>query len=247
MDFIDVGIVAIVRPEILRKTLESFYNRVIAPNWEFRFRAIVNVDPLGPDNSYPSAKEMEAIVGIVEEFMPVRSAHIPVSEKAHHMALGRVWSRVTTEYMVHLEDDWIFHKPVSLGPCIDFLEQLPTASGVVFDRADRSVLDGKVETIAGGADRVVVRRCDLHGPPAILRRHYAKNLGALFLFTKRKGLPKKIIKRDKVIQDFLTRYPLAGVYMGEDKKGRVVSDSGREWRFKHNMEKKGRKWKKKSA
>src|SRR6056297_2343389 len=139
MEKIDVGITAIVRPEILRRTMETFYNYVIVPNWNYEFRAVVHVDALGPHNTTPSTQMQEETAEVVKEFMQVDNVQLPVGPPSQHTALGRVWFQAKEEFMLHLEDDWIFHKPVFLMPCIDFLKQYPAASGVMFDRADCSV------------------------------------------------------------------------------------------------------------
>lgn len=114
-----VTIIACRRHELLLKTLESFHVNLFrwveyADPWE----AIINIDPVGIDKS---AIDCIDVCNIFFKKVTVRTPETPNFSEAFKW----VWSKVTSEYVLHLEDDWKLLRKVDLGDVFDILETEP--------------------------------------------------------------------------------------------------------------------------
>lgn len=103
---IDVVTTALRRAEILDLAFKSYFAGGIAnlPS----VRLIINVDPIGDssvDEIYKLAKQYSSDILI----------RAP-EQGCFADAVNWAWSQVTTDYFLHLEDDWLLRRP------IDFLE-----------------------------------------------------------------------------------------------------------------------------
>ncbi|MGF6176571.1 hypothetical protein [Ensifer sp. 4252] len=99
MSRIDLCIVATRRPALLAATLNSFCEKVLC-----RFdvgTAHLNLDPV-----FGSPEDHAACVDIVRGHFPDAT----ISEPQHPgfcAAVARVWTATTSDYVFHLEDDWV--------------------------------------------------------------------------------------------------------------------------------------------
>ena len=101
---LDVVVIAIKRPEILRLCLETFKKNLLQ---QFNVRIIINVDPVGEENY--SQKD---IIAIAREYFPNVISRTP-KKGNFSKAVFWAWSRVKTEFFFHLEDDWLLKSFVS--------------------------------------------------------------------------------------------------------------------------------------
>ncbi|MBW2598555.1 MAG: glycosyltransferase [Deltaproteobacteria bacterium] len=113
---IDITMTATRRPELIRKTLDTFLSR-------FFFRAndcrlIINVDPVGRD------MQSFEITDLCREYFPNIIYRCP-NKPAFSRAFKWVWSQVTADFVFHLEDDWELMRPVDLTKMIKIMENNP--------------------------------------------------------------------------------------------------------------------------
>lgn len=95
---IDIVIVAARRPELLERTLSSFQEHIFK---NFNINTVsINIDPFGG-----AVKETGLVREIVQSYFP--SAEIFTPEIASFTAgVKRLWKNTTSNYVLHLEDDW---------------------------------------------------------------------------------------------------------------------------------------------
>jgi len=110
---IDVVTTATLRPEVLRKTYQSFFTKLF--NDKYEYRLILNVDPIGEDISPLD------VVEVAKEFFD--RVIFRVSEKpSFTCAIKWVWSKVETDLVFHLEDMWRMRNPVNFDHLVYVLQ-----------------------------------------------------------------------------------------------------------------------------
>jgi hypothetical protein len=102
---VDVTMVATRRPELIELTLRSFHLNLLrhlkAP------RLIINIDPVwGSDED---DREVEAVCRRFFEVVDIRRPEVP----GFGAAVRWTWSAVTTEWFLHLEDDWLLARRIN--------------------------------------------------------------------------------------------------------------------------------------
>jgi hypothetical protein len=112
---IDITTTAVIRPEILRKTLESFCSNLFHDD-RFDYRLIINIDPIGED------KDPMEVVKVAHSFFDNIIYRI-AKEPSFSKAVMWVWSEILTDYVFHLEDDWVILRDTSLMEMIEILEE----------------------------------------------------------------------------------------------------------------------------
>jgi hypothetical protein len=120
---IDVTITATHRPELLRRTLDSFFSKLfnysgmhLRRMWEPR--AIINVDPAGRGG------DPCKIVDIVREYFPNVEARAP-KEAGFGAAFKWCWTQTTAPWVFNLEEDWEALVPVDLSKMLEILQKEP--------------------------------------------------------------------------------------------------------------------------
>src|SRR5262245_309758 len=98
MKAVDVCIVATRRPELLRRTLQSFSENMLR---HFQVaRSIINIDPAFGDED-----DLAACIAVVREYLPETEVLTP-EVPGFCAAVKSNWSRTGSEFVIHLEDDW---------------------------------------------------------------------------------------------------------------------------------------------
>lgn len=100
---IDVVTTAILRPEIFELALRSYFGGGISNLPELRL--ILNIDPIGNGG-------VHSIIKIARQYVPEVVVRTP-AESNFSAAINWAWSQVETDYFLHLEDDWLFTRPVN--------------------------------------------------------------------------------------------------------------------------------------
>lgn len=98
MDLIDIVIVSGRRPELLKRTVESFKSKII-DNFSVN-RVFVNIDPFC--GTAVDAK-------IITSFLKENFVDIEIFEPemaGFGAAVKRLWSHTVADYVLHMEDDW---------------------------------------------------------------------------------------------------------------------------------------------
>lgn len=101
---IDVALVAVRRPELLARTLESFGARMFA---HFPVaRVLANIDPV-----FGGAEEQRVCRELILRRFPQAEIFEP-AEAGFCAAVRRVWAATRAEAVFHLEDDWLLNEAV---------------------------------------------------------------------------------------------------------------------------------------
>jgi hypothetical protein len=145
---IDITMTAVIRPEVLRKTLRSFCSNLFYDD-KYNYRLIINVDPIGED------KDPMKVVGVAQSFFDNVVYNIP-KEPSFPKAVMWVWSKISSDMVFHLEDDWIMLRQISLRNMIDLLEEKEELACLNFIRKD---LDKK-------------KRISFHGTTYVYKNEY---------------------------------------------------------------------------
>lgn len=94
---IDVTMTSVLRPSIIENTLKTYTKRLFKN--KNNYRLIINIDPIGQDI------DPEEVLNICRKYFD-RIVHNIPSEPSFPKAVKWVWSKSTSEFVFHLEDDW---------------------------------------------------------------------------------------------------------------------------------------------
>ncbi len=108
---IDVCVIATLRPEIIKVTLESFLNKV---SYTGKFRFLINLDMVPYKNMFKMYDVYEMINIVLKE----HQYEIFLGKGNFAKAVKESWKRTESEYVLHLEDDWEFIRNIDLDEVI---------------------------------------------------------------------------------------------------------------------------------
>ena len=113
---IDITMTATRRPELIRKTLDTFLSRCFfRPN---DCHLIINIDPVGKD-----MRSIE-IIDLCKKYFQNIICRCP-EEPSFPRAFKWIWSQADSNFIFHLEDDWELIRPVNLYKMIEIMENNP--------------------------------------------------------------------------------------------------------------------------
>lgn len=109
--YLNLLITATHRPEILRRTLESFHENLFKGYEEYIF-PYINIDPIGSTKD-----KFYEVLDVCQHFFPNAVANRP--KKAHFpTAFIWCWMQAGAPYVFHLEDDWLLLRKYDLQDMI---------------------------------------------------------------------------------------------------------------------------------
>jgi len=111
---IDIAMTATRRPEVLRRTLDSFIENVFKTTDNFRL--VINVDPIG------LPIESMAVVDTAYEYFDDIVFNLP-EKPDFNTAFRYVFSVATSELVFHLQDDWRACYPIDIDEMIAILKK----------------------------------------------------------------------------------------------------------------------------
>jgi hypothetical protein len=235
MPNIDLTIVAGRRPELLRRTLESFHSGMLR-HFDVA-SAIINIDPIWGD-----APEEGECVQVSKSYFP--NARVLTGEKASFAAaVKRVWSQTKSEFVFHLEDDWLLNEEITPA-ILDRFNDPPIAQVSLmskeknWDRARRGDFHYvKRHTPLFGGFKWPIRKkvTAFTTSPSFIRGEFARQWASLLnddLDPEKQGY-MGINKRLEEFMKPFRNYIYSGV-----KSELVITDTGREWREARCIEKK---------
>lgn len=114
MNDFDITITATCRPEILDKTLKSFWENMF---WPIKPRVVINIDPAGPGDPCKT-------YDTVGKYFLARLANFP-KEPSFPKAFHWCWTNADASYIFHLEDDWELLRKVDIWDMIRIMEINP--------------------------------------------------------------------------------------------------------------------------
>lgn len=124
---LDFTVTTCLRPDILRRTLESFRENLKGVEWG-KCRAFVNVDPAGPENNDTTFEIIDLIKSSFEGASKIhwaRKASFPAAVKW-------CFAQPTTPFAMAIEDDWVLKEPIGIE---DMMAQMTPQVCVVNLRA----------------------------------------------------------------------------------------------------------------
>ena len=231
--FIDITTTATIRPYILRQTLESFDEYMLAG---VNCRHIINIDPIG-DNSYTYWN----VLGASSRYFKDICCNLP-SHPNFAKAFIWCWRQVEADYFLHLEDDWLLLREIDLLEMIKVMttiEDLAILRLPFTDAKEKEALQWNryfpfnglfmecPEELKGGIA--------YSGHPSLIKKKWLDEV--LPLLTPG-GCPEKQIKgHNPAMMDILSRWRY-GVWQKPNEPKAIV-DNGRVWREKFGFIKNG--------
>jgi hypothetical protein len=125
---LDLCVVAGRRPDLLGQTLDSFAASVFC-NFNIR-NVFVNIDPIFGD-----AQDEAACVACIKAHFPEAEIFTPPTP-GFAAAVQRLWTATKSDYVFHLEDDWIALRKLGEETLEPFGD--PTVMQVSFHTADQN-------------------------------------------------------------------------------------------------------------
>lgn len=120
----------------------------------------------------------------------------------HHGAVDFMYSKVTTPYVFHCEDDWMFNESLDLDKAIDLLNALPKAAQVCFRDLQDCHLSDEEKLLAKkhsaiGVDyyRIDHLHAQWHGftfNPSVFKLDLWRELGGFSSFKKERHISRKL-------------------------------------------------------
>lgn len=101
------------RPDLLKRTLESLLPR-------FEFEHVIAI------NDFRDAPTNEMFRSLCPNGQLISLDH----QLGHHKAVDHMYGLITTPFVLHCEDDWIFDPSMNLGSAMDLLKSNPHISQV---------------------------------------------------------------------------------------------------------------------
>jgi hypothetical protein len=122
MEKIDIAMTAVLRPKLLKETLNTIVKHVCKKELE-RYTLILNVDPIGED------VEPMKVVKTAKNIFPNVVFNIP-TVPSFPKAVKWVWSNTTAEYIFHWEDDVNILRPIDVDKMIFILNKYKDLSSL---------------------------------------------------------------------------------------------------------------------
>ena len=229
MDFLDITMTAVLRKDILDRTLRSFKENLFR---DFPCRLIINIDPVGDDK----------IIDVMTTALKYFDCHFNIPEHPNFSkAYKWVFTQAQSEYIFHLEDDWELLKPLKLEDMFSLMNRrkdLATLRLPYRISTERSKnwttffdFDGDV-FICPSNEKLSVGFC---GHPSLIRKSFMDNC-VPFINTD-KNPEKQFHYGPKPIMNQVLKYNY-GVYQKPYEK-EYVKDIGRHWLIKTKWRKQG--------
>lgn len=233
---IDVTITATLRPELLDRTLFSFFNNLFG---DWPVRAIMNIDPVGGGLSL-----VDQVDKVCRGYF--KSSFVIVSNKAHFgRAFKKIWTMAGLEapFVFHLEDDWELIRKVSLSDMLALMTEERRINILRLPQNDAPLTgnykDWNVSYPYNGQFYEVPAnlRCTIGfcGHPSLIRSSFVRQ--ALDYLDPEMNPEKQLKGIDHKRRVWLRSLRL-GV-MTKPGESKAIIDTGREWRRERQIEKKG--------
>ena len=112
---VDICTTATLRHEILNETYRSFTENMLTE--KNRYRLIINIDPIGD-----KLKRKNAVLQIARKYFNEVVYNFPETP-CFTKAVQWCWSKTTSKYVFHLEDDWRLLETINIDSMIQIMEQ----------------------------------------------------------------------------------------------------------------------------
>lgn len=232
MPRIDLCIVATRRPELLEQTLASFREKVL--RHLDMGSAYLNLDP-----AFGSLDDHAACIRVVRSHFPDAVIFEP-EQPGFCAAVARVWAASASEYVFHLEDDWISLRDMGEELFEPFAD--PSVMQVSFHTADQNWdiarkghfhQRNEYARLLGIKIPLFRTFPKFTTSPSILRGAFARHCAGLMDLTRD---PEKQFYSgvNPAMESYVAGYRN---YIFSPEAKPVIRDMGREWRDQRNIRK----------
>lgn len=233
---IDITMTACRRPEILNRTLASFFGNLVGLA-EADLRLIINIDPVG--------REVAAhdCIKVCERYfsnMVIRTPDRPSFPKAFRW----VWQQVEAPMVLHLEDDWEMVREASLEDMVRLFARDPflMIMRLAAFRSEGETMKNWNKFFSWNGEyyeppeeeKGLLAFC---GHPSLIRKSFIEYVAPRL--DPEKNPEKQIKGKNGKIGSFLLNFKY-GVFSQPDT-GPIVRDIGRQWMVQNGFQKKGPK------
>jgi len=112
MKKVDITMVAVIRPDLVRRTLKTIVANIVDD--PERFKLILNIDPIG------EKIKPEKVAKIAKEYFGNVIYNIP-KKPSFAKAVKWVWENSNTPYIFHIEDDWDIARKININHMIKIM------------------------------------------------------------------------------------------------------------------------------
>jgi hypothetical protein len=112
---IDIVTTSTIRPEIIDKTYASF-TKYLLKNMD-DYRLLINVDPIGDKKSC-----QDDVLRIAKKYFKNVIYNFP-DKPSFTKSVIWLWSHTTSDYVFHLEDDWVILQSVDINDMINLMNK----------------------------------------------------------------------------------------------------------------------------
>ncbi len=240
---IAVTTTAVLRPEILERTFESFNNFLDGKN-NPNIHLFLNIDNIGG-----TINDREKIIFLCQKYFQNFTLNQPVAPN-FSKAFKWCWEQVDNsfDYVFNLEDDWeLTDQNLRIETLIEKMEQAPTMANLrlsykIVDTVELKLkqwnkffsynIDGFFE-----CPERHIKNCGFCGHPSLFRAEFVRNV-AKYINTKINPEKQFHHLNDKIIEEVLKwRW---GAYVSDiNSKIPLIKDIGRDWIKDSGLRKKG--------
>lgn len=242
---IDITMTACLRPEIVKKTLQTF-SKYLFNDPDFDYRLIINIDETGSNEDCDYHDLIaEEIIQICKQSFSLINYNLRWENMSNFpKAFKWVWDQVDADYVFHLEDDWELLRHVNLKKMIGLMEKyrlLKILRLSAFHAGQDNMKNWNRFYPWNGefyeCPKNLIGGMAFSGHPSLIKSDW--------IYYVRKYLngisnPEKQIKwRDRNIGPYIQNFRY-GVF-SEQNIGPTIVDLGRKWMIKTGWRKKGNK------
>ncbi len=238
---IDITITATRRPDVLRRTIESFWHNMFAPKRQLVNKVFINIDPIGP-GTMEDTRDV-----LYDYFAHDQVVYYSPFTASFPKAFIRVWqaaAKTDSETVFHLEDDWELRDPIDLTKMYMTLFLYPDLSILrlsAFPSGTNMLRTWNKQIFWNGTFFEVPPNLrgllGFSGHPQLIRKDFVR---AIVPYLDDSRNPEKQIKGDnKHFGEYIQSHRF-GWYIFQDTRANII-DIGRNWMIKHRLRKKGSK------
>jgi len=230
---VDVTMTATWRPELIDRTLESFFENLFS-GFSGDLRLVINIDPVGSENN-----RYKDVIRVCSKYFKEIKATRP-SRAFFPKAFLTVWNLARAPYLFHLEEDWLLKRKLDFNEMIEIMEDNITLAHLrlsKFRSTSEHLKNWKHFFLWNGkffecpqADKGAAGWC---GHPSLNRTAFAK--GAIARIDPVHN-PEKQIK-GRWMGDYLNQWRF-GIYHPQEAPP-CLEDIGRKWMEENGWRKSG--------
>jgi len=230
---IDIVMTATLRPDILRKTLNSFCENLFVD--QNRFRLLLNIDLAGDKGINPFD-----VLDVAASFFP-KVVYRFVKAPSFPLAIRWGWSMVESEFLFHIEDDWLMTRSESVDNMVGVMRKHPTLCAMRFPKFGlhkNEFVYGKPRcnwTYDNGVYIAENRKTMFSFNPCIVRGEFVAQIWPYIVDGKDPEYQLRYEHAVPEIQATIDKFD-KGIY-GDPDTPPLIKDLGNEWRTKMGLSK----------